>query len=198
VLLIPAYRGSGPATLEARTDSAGRFAFERAVLNHFELVPRSLDEWLPDHYGTPGAHLRIVADRDTVLARSSAGEPVELRLESYTLLAVVVSLTDGAGAALRDRDVNIWRRSAPDQFWGGLLRTDGEGRVRVLMERGVTYELWAIVFEPDQQLEAPWTQGIAAFGTMCAIGFLALILCRGDIKSVLLERNPSRGKKTAL
>jgi len=85
LLMIPAYVGSGPATLDVRTDAEGRFAFERAVLNHFELVPLSLDEWPPQASRRPGAHVRIVDERDAWLARAAAGEPVELRLESYTV-----------------------------------------------------------------------------------------------------------------
>jgi hypothetical protein len=155
LLLVPAYIGSGPWTHSTTTDAAGRFELPRAVLDQFELVPRSLDDW---HPRDPGEHVRITGASAEWLARARLGQPIELTVTRFTLIPLTVQLTDATGALARDRSVQLWLRNrrAPEDYRGSLPRSDAQGRVVEVVERGVEHELW--VSEPDQRgLVAPWT-----------------------------------------
>ena len=83
LMLVPDYNGSGPPRIEAKTDGDGHFAFRRAVLENFELVPHSLDYWRPT---TPGNYLRITQVPESWVSTARAGGFIDLRVEPYTLV----------------------------------------------------------------------------------------------------------------
>lgn len=160
LLLIYAYRGSGPHPLEATTDATGAFAFPRAVLDELEIVPTSLEEWHPETGTNAGTHARVAPAASAWLAQARAGQSITLTVEPYELLAATLEIRDAAGATLPRRAIELWLRGGPSQYVGTAPRTDARGRCVVLMERGVPYELWAMRERPSRA--APWTQGIAS------------------------------------
>jgi hypothetical protein len=151
VFVVPAYVGSGPARIEAATDSRGCFTFERMVLSRFELVPRSLDHWRPRQAGD---HLRIAQRPDAWLEAARLGDPVDVQLEPYTLVPVSIDVT-----ALRTSSVQVWKRWGTDSSEGTALEVDAKGRVQTVMERGKEYELW-VFGGTARSLNAPWSRGI--------------------------------------
>lgn len=164
ILLIPAYRGSGPATLEVITDKRGHFAYKRAVLNRYELVMHSLDHWHPESRKRTGQFWRIDVD-DSWLQRAQAGQSIVVTPRRFTLIAATLRVTDARAAPVRKRELNLWIRRGPDEYLGMVPRTDGQGRARVLMERGQRYELWASPFVSGTTREAPWTKGVTPLWT---------------------------------
>jgi hypothetical protein len=151
VFLVPHYNGSGPAKIEAPTDSGGRFTFGRAVLARFELVPRSLDHWHPRKVGE---YLRIAQRPDAWIESARSGSSIEVQVEPYTLVPVSIDVT-----ALRTSSVQVWKRWSANAFEGASLKVDPTGRVQIVMQRGVEYELW--VFPgTGKGLNAPWTRGV--------------------------------------
>ncbi|HBQ13208.1 MAG TPA: hypothetical protein DEF51_19390, partial [Myxococcales bacterium] len=169
LLMVPAYVGSGPSTLQVRTDDDGRFAFERAALDHFELVPEALRNWNARYEG-PGAYLRIPHDTARWVEAARAGRDVTLQIEPYALVPLFVRTTDADGRPLGRREMALWlrsseRRGGGDDVLGTTRRTDAEGRLRVLLEAGRAYEVYVRLREEGAPLTAPWTQGGAASWT---------------------------------
>ena len=165
LVLIPAYIGSGPATIEASTDSEGRFAFERAVVSQFELVPRSLTHW---HPMKPGEYLRFAQAAELWGKTARSGGAIELQIDRYALIAVTIDVT-----ALRTSNVQVWKRWGVDSSAGQALTADGTGRVEILMERGVPHELW-VVPGTGRDMTAPWARGVRRLWAGTAAGPLAL------------------------
>jgi hypothetical protein len=149
LLLVPSYIGSGPSTIEATTDSDGRFEFERMVLKSFELVARGLDHW---HPRTAGTYLRIAPN--VWVSAAVAGQPIELRLQSYTLVEATLDVSSFQVAG-----VQVWTRSGAGSSMGSALNVDARGQVRALMELGVAHELW-VVPGTGTNMVAPWTRGL--------------------------------------
>jgi len=134
VFLVPAYVGSGPARIEARTDDGGSFAFPPFILARFELVPRSLDDW---HPRTPGNYLRIPQTPEAWLSTAEAGRDIELHAESYTLVPVTLDLS-----AFRSKYVQVWITRGGVFDSGSSYRAE-EKRVTLALEEGVPAEVWA-------------------------------------------------------
>ena len=150
LILVPAYVGSGPPTKETRTDVMGRFAFERMLLHHFELVPESLRHWNPTE---SGHYLRVAgADTEAWRREASAGRSIELSLEAFERVPVTVEVGTGV------RQVELWARWGPDLFTGSRPRVS-QGRVRLSLERGVAHELWVDPYREGQPMTAPWSRG---------------------------------------
>ena len=163
LLMVPAYVGSGPSTLQVRTDDDGRFAFERATLDHFELVPEALRNWNARYEG-PGAYLRIPHDTARWVEAARDGRDVALQIEPYALVPLFVRTTDADGRPLGRREMALWirsseRRGGGDDVMGTTRRTDAEGRLRVLLEAGRAYEVYVRLREEGAPLTAPWTEG---------------------------------------
>ncbi len=154
LLLIPAYEGSGPRPLEARTDAQGRFAFERAVLDRFEIVPGGLDDWHPQE---PGRYVRVAEpSTERWLAAARRGGSIDLELASYEIVPVTADVS-----AIRDQPiVEVWTRWGPELYRGTTANVV-HGHVTVPMERGVPHELWIRSHASGQSLEAPWSHGVA-------------------------------------
>ncbi|MCB9595232.1 MAG: carboxypeptidase regulatory-like domain-containing protein [Sandaracinaceae bacterium] len=149
LLLIPAYVGSGPRTVDVRTDAQGRFTFARSVLRDFELVPGSLSNW---HERSAGEHRRVRApDPRAWVEAAGRGASVELVVERYRMVPATAEVR-----GLQTDQSQVWLRWGPDQYLGSALPVR-EGRVTFEMERGVPHELWIDAWQPGQPLEAPWT-----------------------------------------
>jgi hypothetical protein len=160
LLLIPAYRGSGPSPVEARTDALGRFSFPRLVLGNFEIVVGDLDAWRPEtrHVQRARDFLRIL-DPETAdwMARAEAGRELELRTEKVALRIVPVEVIDPAGRRVANREIEVWRRWDTDQYVASTFRTNVRGRFRFPVEAGKRYEIW--IAHRQGPYVAPWTQG---------------------------------------
>ena len=175
LLLIPSYIGSGPHTLDATTDADGQFVFPRAVLNQFELIPRSLDEWHPETRQRAGEFLRIAQHPVEWAARAEAFESIEVATAPLTLVTVTFAITSATGAPLPHTDIDLWLRSGPTDYVGTVPRTDTQGRCRALMEPGIAYEVWAS--RDHAAREAPWSQSIPSgwHGSVEAPSLLTLV-----------------------
>jgi hypothetical protein len=134
VFLVPAYVGSGPARIEARTDERGYFEFPRFILARFELVPRSLDDW---HPGTPGSHLRIAQTPDKWLSIAEANRDLELHVEAFTLVPVTLDLS-----AFRANWVQVWT-TREGVLNSGTSYPTAKKQVTLALEAGVPTEVWA-------------------------------------------------------
>lgn len=157
LLLVPAYRGSGPRPIETSTDDEGRFTFPRAVLTDFELVARSIDDWHPETEQRAGDYLRIVAQPAEWLVHARAEQALEIVVEPLTLVPVTLRLRRASEPAAR-QNIDLWLRSGPTRYVGTMPRTDAQGRLGTVMERAVAYELWAL---PDHgERTMPWTEAI--------------------------------------
>ena len=165
LVLVPAYIGSGPATIEASTDSEGRFTFERAVLSRFELVPRGLDQW---HPLKPGEYLRFTQAAESWRKIAQSGGTIELQVDRYTLVPVSIDVT-----ALQTPSVQVWKRWGSNASAGQALTADASGRVEIVMERGVPHELW-VVPGTGRDMTAPWTRGAPRLWAGTPSGPLAL------------------------
>jgi hypothetical protein len=150
MLIVPAYIGSGPASIRTTTDWDGRFAFERAVLSSFELVPRSLDHWNPHGQGQ---YFRITQTPELWIKAAAAGGSIDIQLESFVLLPVTLDVT-----AFGSPSVQVWGRSN-DQSWGRAIEVDRTGRVQITMERGLEQELW-VVPGTGVGMVPPWYKGV--------------------------------------
>jgi len=150
LIMIPAYIGSGPATLTARTDARGRFAFERCQLTSYELVPDALRNWMPRETGT---FARIAsADPEAWARAAEAGRSVDLVLERFVRVPVTVDVS-----ALRAREVQVWLRWGASSMMGNAERVR-DGRIRIALERGVEHRLWVRRHEDGDPLHAPWPE----------------------------------------
>jgi len=167
LLMIPAYVGSGPATLEARTNARGEFAFERCQLTSYELVPDGLRNWAPTD---PGTFARIASPDPSAWADAAErGRPVALVLERFVRVPVTVDVS-----ALRAREVQVWRRWGADSTMGNVERVR-DGEITISLERGVEARLWVRrhadgdpIRAPFPEHEADWT-GTPAGPTEIAI-----------------------------
>lgn len=150
LLMIPGYIGSGPATLEARTDARGEFAFERCQLTSYELVPDGLRNWGPTEAGT---FARIASPDAEAWADAAAhGRRVELVREQFVRVPVAVDVS-----ALRARRVQVWRRWGEHSMRGNAERVR-DGRISISMERGVEHRLWVRRHADGDPLRAPFPE----------------------------------------
>jgi hypothetical protein len=160
LLLIPAYRGSGPSPVEARTDAKGRFSFPRLVLGDFEIVVGDLDTWHPEtrHGLRARDFLRILDPKPADWkARAEAGREMDLRTEKIALRIVSVDVVDSDGHKVAKQELEVWRRWGKDKYVASTFRTNARGRFRFPVESGKRYEIW--IEDNQEPWVAPWTQG---------------------------------------
>jgi len=152
LMLVPAYNGSGPPRIEAQTDGDGHFAFRRAVLENFELVPHSFDHWRPT---TPGNYLRITQVPQSWVTTAQAGGSIDIRVEPYTLVPVSIDVS-----ALHVPSVRTWTRSSSGEAAVQQV-VDPTGHVHIVMEQSISHELWVFPTAGQNWPAAPWRRGVS-------------------------------------
>ena len=119
LMLVPEYNGSGPPRIEAKTDGDGHFAFRRAVLENFEIVPHSLDHWRPT---SPGNYLRITQVPQSWVATARAGGSIDIRVEPYTLVGPQLVVSEDAKRLLTTLRQRLGEIAALSKSEEGLKR----------------------------------------------------------------------------
>ena len=175
LMLVPEYNGSGPPRIEAKTDGDGHFAFRRAVLENFELVPHSLDYWRPT---TPGNYLRITQVPQSWVATARAGGSIDIRVEPYTVVPASIDVS-----ALHVPSVRTWTRwSSGDAAVQQVVNPTGH--VHILMEQGISHELWVSPAAGQNWPAAPWRRGVSPNWIGTPTGPVAVTISQNSTRPV--------------
>ena len=169
IFLVPAYVGSGQVDSQPRPTRVGTFhlrGLSQLALRARSASARSVEPAKPGHY------VRVAQSPDAWLEAAQSGKPIDLRVESYTLVPVTLNV-----AALRTRTVEVWTRRAGKTEWATTLDPDESGRIQVVMEEGAPYELWAFP-GVNGRLSSPSRAGRRANWTGTPIGPVAINITR--------------------